>query len=95
MARALLLAVALLASHADAYSFRLSPTSPAVAAASPSRASEVMMGRGDRRTKKGKRKAKSFGVWRPTNAALRIRRDGAGENLGLARAYEEEPEPVA
>ena len=35
---------------------------------------EVSMGRGDKRTTKGKRKAKSFGVSRPRNAELRKRK---------------------
>ena len=48
-------------------------TAPISAVAAPSRVSEITMGRGDRRTAKGKRKAKSFGVFRPRNAELRKR----------------------
>ena len=36
----------------------------------------VEMGRGDRRTKRGKRKLKSFGVSRPRNGELRKREKG-------------------
>jgi len=37
----------------------------------PMRAPVIEMGRGDKRTKKGKRKAKSFGISRPRNSVLR------------------------
>merc|ERR1719424_1044141 len=48
----------------------------AVAPLAASRNVAVFMGRGDKRTKKGKIKAKSFGVCRPTNGKLRRDRDG-------------------
>ena len=38
------------------------------------RGSEITMGRGDKRTAKGKRKAKSFGNSRPRNSAIRKRK---------------------
>ena len=43
-------------------------------------AGEVTMGRGDKRTTKGKRKAKSFGVARPRNSELRKRKDEAAKS---------------
>merc|ERR1719487_644069 len=59
---------------------------------------KVEMGRGDKRTKKGKRKAGSFGNSRPRNSKIRIQREGAGADLGVAREpviLEEMPQPVA
>ena len=53
--------------------------------AAVSRMPAVVMGRGDRRTTKGKRKVKSFGVSRPRNAELRKRAGiNPGINLGVA-----------
>jgi len=47
--------------------------------------SVVQMGRGDKRTQSGKRKAKSFGNTRPRNSKLRRERDGP--SLGSAAAH--------
>mmetsp|Transcript_25706 Transcript_25706/g.65332 ORF Transcript_25706/g.65332 Transcript_25706/m.65332 type:complete len:88 (+) Transcript_25706:49-312(+) len=49
------------------------PSSAVIAASSQSRVAleEIQMGRGDKRTAKGKRKAKSFGVSRPRGGKLR------------------------
>jgi len=44
--------------------------------------SSVDMGRGDKRTAKGKRKAGTFGISRPRNAELRQRREGPGPDTG-------------
>ena len=46
-------------------------TSLAVAASTTRVVESPVMGRGDKRTAKGKRKAKSFGNSRPRNAAIR------------------------
>ena len=58
---------------------------------------KVEMGRGDKRTKKGKRKAGSFGNSRPRNSKIRIQREGAGADLGAREPVilEEMPQPVA
>ena len=60
-----------------------------------SRAASIEMGRGDKRTKKGKRKAGSFGNSRLRNAEIRKRRDGPGADLGMARAPVILEEPAA
>ena len=55
--------------------FSVSPAG-ALAVSSPASAARVeviQMGRGDKRTAKGKRKAKSHGVSRPKNSELRKR----------------------
>jgi len=58
--------------------------------AGAARSPEVTMGRGDKRTKKGKRFAHSFGNSRPRNAKLRIRREGPGPDLGAQAAAAEQ-----
>ena len=55
----------------SAQAFTITAPAASAVAAAPVRASEITMGRGDKRTVKGKRKAKSFGVHRPKNAELR------------------------
>jgi len=65
----LLSAATVRAPVAHSASFALSPV------AAP-RSSIIEMGRGDKRTAKGKRRAGTHGVCRPTNAELRIRREG-------------------
>merc|ERR1719326_789007 len=57
-------------------------------AATVARTATVVMGRGDKRTKKGKRKAGSFGNSRPRNAAVRRARDGPGPDLGVPSVAE-------
>ena len=51
------------------------PGSPALSThtTAVARVTELSMGRGDKRTAKGKRKAKSFGKSRPRNSELRKR----------------------
>ena len=75
--RALLMLMALTAVSA----FTLPARVPALAAYATSPAScDIIMGRGDKRTAKGKRKAKSFGNSRPRNAEIRKRAEAkAGE----------------
>merc|ERR1719163_2114998 len=51
------------------------------------------MGRGDKRTAKGKRKAGSFGNVRPRNGEIRRRQNGPGADLGIPSAPEPEPMP--
>ena len=83
------------AETADGYVVGMPAATPALHSVSSFRSPAVEMGRGDKRTKKGKRKAGSFGVWRPKNSALRRARDGPQENLGVPKVYpkfEEEPE---
>jgi len=46
----------------------------------------VQMGRGDKRTKKGKRTAQTFGNARPKNGKLRRERDGPMENVAAVKA---------
>merc|ERR1719199_1824703 len=45
----------------------------------------VQMGRGDKRTKKGKRTAQTFGNARPKNGKLRRERDGPMENVAAVK----------
>ena len=52
--------------------------SSVTAASSSTRIEDITMGRGDKRTAKGKRKAQSHGVSRPKNAELRKRKAAAG-----------------
>merc|ERR1719502_1764339 len=59
-----------LALSVQAFTLPAAPLATAAATATPA---AITMGRGDRRTAKGKRKAKSFGVFRPRNAELRKR----------------------
>ncbi|EOD19955.1 hypothetical protein EMIHUDRAFT_252667 [Emiliania huxleyi CCMP1516] len=71
MNRLLVLLVAFLAS---AVAFVPPMTARSLSAvAAPVTRSHVEMGRGDKRTAKGKRKAKSFGNARPRNGELRKR----------------------
>ena len=80
------LTVALTLTLSSGFSIGIRPldTPTAAAATSPvTRLADVVtMGRGDKRTAKGKRKAKSFGVSRPKNRALRIAKEGPGANTG-------------
>ena len=62
----------------------------------------VEMGRGDKRTTKGKRRSASFGNVRPRNGELRRSRDGPGPDTSVAAKVVDEvvaaapaPEPVA
>ncbi|KAL1515187.1 hypothetical protein AB1Y20_004248 [Prymnesium parvum] len=55
------------------------PTLSALSRRSPLRSLDITMGRGDKRTAKGKRKSKSFGVYRPRNSELRKRAAAAAE----------------
>lgn len=58
-----------------ASAFTLAPAGAlTVNTASAARVEEITMGRGDKRTAKGKRKAKSHGVYRPKNSELRKRK---------------------
>lgn len=62
--------------------FTLAPVTPAaslVSSPSAARIETITMGRGDKRTAKGKRKAGSFGKSRPRNAELRKRKAAAAE----------------
>ena len=73
----------------------LQSNTQAIRPASPAaRAAEVIMGRGDKRTKRGKRKAGSFGNARPRNAKIRISREGPGSDLGAAATAVMEPPTV-
>jgi len=58
----------------SANAFNVVVPTNAVAVGVPSRAASIVMGRGDKRTAKGKRKAKSFGNSRPKNSELRKRK---------------------
>lgn len=71
MFRFLFLALACLLASSSA--FMLQTPAGLLTTPAPARtdASQIIMGRGDKRTAKGKRKAKSFGNSRPRNAALR------------------------
>ena len=81
-------ALYLLSGEAEAYSMAsLTSARTLVVAPAPaiSRVDTILMGRGDKRTKKGKRKAKSFGNCRPRNGDIRRAREGPGADLGVAR----------
>ena len=54
--------------------------SSVTAASSSTRIEDITMGRGDKRTAKGKRKAHSHGVSRPKNAELRKRKAASGSD---------------
>jgi len=71
--RLLLVALALCGATAFTSPSVALPSSAVVAASASSRAGleDVTMGRGDKRTAKGKRKAKSFGNCRPRGGKLR------------------------
>ena len=81
---------------AHAFLFCLYKPCPCVVSQVPAVASraKVEMGRGDKRTKKGKRKAGSFGNSRPRNSKIRIQREGAGADLGVARERADETRSV-
>ena len=55
-------------------------TSLAVAASTTRVVESPVMGRGDKRTAKGKRKAKSFGNSRPRNSELRKKKEAASQS---------------
>ena len=64
--------------------------------AAVARTGDVLMGRGDKRTAKGKRKAKSFGVSRPSSRNLRVAKFGPGPNTGdITAAAAPAPAPAA
>jgi len=69
---------------------------PTAAVAPVARTGDVLMGRGDKRTAKGKRKAKSFGVSRPSSRNLRVAKFGPGPNTGdITAAAAPAPAPAA
>ena len=69
---------------------------PTAAVAPLARTGDVLMGRGDKRTAKGKRKAKSFGVSRPSSRNLRVAKFGPGPNTGdTTAAAAPAPAPAA
>eukprot|EP00327_Prymnesium_parvum_P027707 CAMPEP_0195588930 /NCGR_PEP_ID=MMETSP0814-20130614/33381_1 /TAXON_ID=97485 /ORGANISM="Prymnesium parvum, Strain Texoma1" /LENGTH=184 /DNA_ID=CAMNT_0040727951 /DNA_START=61 /DNA_END=617 /DNA_ORIENTATION=+ len=65
------------------------PTLSALSRRSPLRSLDITMGRGDKRTAKGKRKSKSFGVYRPRNSELRKRAAAAAEPPSDDQAHAE------
>ena len=90
------LCVLLFALGCDAFHVAAGPkalTAPLEAIAS-ARAPAVVMGRGDKRTKKGKRAAGSFGNSRLRNSEIRKRREGPMADLGVAKPPVAMPEPV-
>ena len=90
------LCVLLFALGCDAFHVAAGPkalTAPLEAIAS-ARAPAVVMGRGDKRTKKGKRAAGSFGNSRLRNSEIRKRREGPMADLGVAKPPVAMPEPA-
>ena len=71
--RAVLVIAATLAASASAFTLAPVAAPLATTAAAVHRVEVIDMGRGDKRTAKGKRKAKSHGNSRPKNSELRKR----------------------
>ena len=72
--RAVVAIAVLCLSGASAFVAPASALSLSSATSSSTRIEDITMGRGDKRTAKGKRKAKSHGKSRPRNAELRKRK---------------------